>query len=188
MDSRPDINSDLTGKELVSAKVRELSAMGGSFPQGWEYNFAFGGVGRCTKYVLDNWPDNVPVMISDVRLGLKIISGKIYKDELPNCPLRTGLEKAWNALSEGRPSWDETSVIYAVRGLSFEGEEYWTTQSEGSVSVNDETGFTKWLPSPDKNQSYLVESMKPDQLGRMMESLILESTANAIKRADAAPE
>jgi hypothetical protein len=186
LESKPDANSDLNGKDLVSLKVKELSVMGGSFPggdypKGWEYNFAYSGVGRCSKYVLENWPENVPVMISSFEIGAKIISGKVYKDELPECPLRTGLESAWNALSAGRPSWDETSVIYAVRGLGFEGEEYWKVQSEGSAYVNDTTGSSKWLEFPDKNQSYLVESMAPDSLASMMENLIINSTKNAIK-------
>lgn len=186
LESKPDAFSDLNGKDLVSLKVKELSVMGGSFPggdypKGWEYNFAYSGVGRCSKYVLDNWPENVPVMISSYEIGAKIISGEVYKDELPECPLRTGLENAWNALSAGRPSWDETSVVYAVRGLSFKGEEYWKVQAEGSVYVNDTTGSTKWLNTPDKNQSYLLESMAPDSVASMMEKLILESTRNAIK-------
>jgi len=186
LESKPDSHSDLNGKELVSLKVKELSVMGGHFPggdypEGWEYNFAYASVGRCTKYVMENWPENVPVMISGFEIGVKIISGKIYKDELPECPLRKGLESAWNALSAGRPSWDETSVIYAIRGLSFQGEKYWKKQSQGSVYVNDTTGSAKWLPTPDKNQSYLIESMDPDSLARMMEDLIIKSTKTALK-------
>ena len=113
-------------------------------------------------------------------IGLKIISGKVYKDELPNCPLRTGLENAWNALSAGRPSWDETSVLYAVRGLSFDGDEYWKKQSGGSVFVDEATGITKWLPTPNRNQSYLIESMNPDLLARLLEGLNIRSTKNAL--------
>ena len=181
LDSKPDAHSKLNGRELISQKVKELSTMGGAFPQGWEYNFSYAGTSRCTKYVLDNWPENVPVIISDVNIGLKIISGKVYKDELPDCPLRTGLEHAWNALSEGRPSWDETSILYAVRGLSHQGEQYWTTQSTGSLHIDDQTGITKWLQTPDKNQSYLIQSQDPQKIARLLESLILKSTKNAIE-------
>ncbi|MFP6584338.1 MAG: hypothetical protein VCD00_17525 [Candidatus Hydrogenedentota bacterium] len=180
LDSKADYISDLNGRELVSAKVKELSVMGGSFPEGWEYNFCYAGVGRCTKYVLENWPENVPIMISGFEIGEKIISGQVYKEDLPESPLRTGLESAWNALNEGRPSWDETSIIYAVRGLSFQGEEYWKKQSDGSVYVDDATGITKWLPTPDSNHSYLIESMNPESLARMMEGLIINSTKHAI--------
>ncbi len=187
LESRPDRHSELSGKELVSLKVKELSAMGGIFPGGdnrlgWEYNFAYAGVGRATKYVMENWPENVPITISGFEIGVKIRSGKVYKDELPECPLRTGLESAWDALSKGRPSWDETSVIYAVRGLSFEGEEYWKKQSQGSVYVNDTTGSTTWMSAPDMNQSYLIESMAPDSLAGLMENLILSSTGSAIEK------
>lgn len=182
LDSKPDHFSKLNGRELVRAKVKELSVMGGAFPIGWEYNFGFAGVGACTKYVLDNWPENVPVVFSGVEIGLRIISGKVYKDELPESPLRTGLENAWNALSAGRPSWDETSVLYAVRGLSFEGEDYWTTRSDGYVNVDGATGATEWLSTPNKNQSYLVESMDVERMGQILEQLVLESTRNALKK------
>lgn len=189
LESKPDRYSDLNGKDLIALKVKELSVMGGSFPggdfpKGWEYNFAYAGVGRCTKYVMENWPENVPIMISGFEIGEKIITGKIYQEELPDSPLRTGLEHAWDALSKGRPSWDETSVIYAVRGLTFEGKDYWEKQSIGSVYVNDTTGCTKWLSLPDKNQSYLLESMNPDSLGHLMETLVLESVRNAVKNSN----
>ena len=59
LDSKPDHLSELNGKELVRAKVKELTVMGGAFPQGWEYNFGFAGVGACTKYVLDNWAHDI---------------------------------------------------------------------------------------------------------------------------------
>ncbi|MBE0674623.1 MAG: nucleoside hydrolase [Bacteroidales bacterium] len=186
LESKPDNNSNLTGKELVSLKVKELSVMGGIFPggdypKGWEYNFAFAGTGRCSRYVMENWPGNVPVTISGFEIGVKIISGKVYDTQLPASPLRTGLEKAWNALKTGRQSWDETSVLYGVRGSSYNGEVYWKKQEEGSVYVNDTTGSTKWLITPDKNQSYLIEYMPPDSIARLMERLIIKSTNDAIK-------
>ncbi|HIA46897.1 MAG TPA: hypothetical protein EYN96_02725 [Candidatus Hydrogenedentes bacterium] len=182
--SKPDGLSKLSGEELVRKKVKEVSIMGGAFPMGWEYNFGFGGAHRSTKFVLDNWPENVPLVMSGVEIGLKIISGKVYKDELPESPLRTGLENAWNALSAGRPSWDETSVLYAVRGASFQGEEYWKLVTDGSVAIDDSTGVNTWVRVPDRNQAYLIQSMDPKAMGKLLEELVLESTRNAVERAD----
>jgi inosine-uridine nucleoside N-ribohydrolase len=177
--SEPDSISKLSGRELVAQKVKELSAMGGAFPNGWEYNFSFAGMHRTTEYVLEHWPSDVPIVMSGVEIGLAIVSGERYEADLADGPLRTGLGLAFNALRVGRPSWDETAVLYAVRGLSHDGEEYWTTVSEGSISINPLSGDTTWVASPDGNQSYLIQVMDPEAMGAMMEDLIISSTKKA---------
>ncbi len=180
--SQPDSISNMNGKELIKAKVKELTIMGGKYPEGKEYNFYYGGVGPVTKDVLEQWPEEVPVILSGYEIGERIISGKPYKEKLPNGPLRLALENAYDAINRGRESWDETAVIYGVRGLMYNGKEYWKTQSQGSVFVNDSDGSNQWLPSPDKNQSYLIESMNPDSLAILMESIILNSIYNKTKK------
>lgn len=180
--SKPDKLSKLNGKDLIRAKVKELVVMGGKYPEGREYNFYFGGVSAAAKDVVENWPDEVPVMFSGYEIGERIISGKNYKNQLPYCPLLLALKNAYDAISRGRESWDETAVIYGTRGLSYNGKVYWKTQSKGSVLVDCLDGSNKWLPSPDKNQSYLIESMNPDSLGSFMENLILKSINNAIRK------
>jgi hypothetical protein len=95
--------------------------------------------------------------------------------------LLLALKNGYDAINHGRFSWDETAVIYGIRGLSYKGNEYWKTQSHGSVFVNDSDGSNKWQSSPDKNQSYLIESMNPDSLATFMENLILKSINNAAK-------
>jgi inosine-uridine nucleoside N-ribohydrolase len=181
LDSKPDQYSDLNGKELIRKKMKLLSVMGGKYPQGKEHNFFAGGVGPATKYVTENFPDEIPVVFSGYEIGEKIISGKKYKEQLPACPLRTALENAYNAINQGRFSWDETSVIYAVRGSTYQGKEYWKLQSKGSVLVNED-GSNEWVETPDKNQSYLIESAPPDTLAELMEKMILESINNALKK------
>lgn len=180
--SKPDKFSKLNGKDLICAKVKELVVMGGKYPEGREYNFYFGGVSSAAKDVVENWPNEVPVMFSGYEIGERIISGKNYKNQLPYCPLLLALKNAYDAISRGRESWDETAVIYGISGLSYNGKEYWKTQSKGSVLVDCLDGSNKWLPSPDKNQSYLIESMNPDSLGSFMENLILKSINNAIRK------
>jgi inosine-uridine nucleoside N-ribohydrolase len=179
--SKPDSISKLSGHDLVQQKVKELSSMGGAFPTGWEYNFSFSGMHHTTKYVLENWPSEIPIVMSGVEIGLSIISGQRYNDDLPSSPLRTGLEQVFNALRDGRPSWDETSVLYAVRGLAHKGTQYWTTVTEGSISIDPLSGDTTWIQTPDSNQSYLVQSMEPKAMGEMMEDLIIASTKIASK-------
>ena len=181
LDSKPDKYSDLNGKELIRKKVKLFSIMGGKFPQGKEHNFFQGGAGTITKYVTENLPDEVPVVFSGYEIGERIISGKKYKEQLPASPLRTALENNYNAINQGRHSWDETSVIYAIRGNVYQGKEYWKLQSQGSVLVNED-GSNQWVPTPDKNQSYLIESAPPDSLAELMEGMILESINRALKK------
>jgi hypothetical protein len=181
LNSKPDKVCDLDGKELVRKKVKELVVMGGKYPEGKEYNFYFGGVAASARYVVDYWPDEIPVIFSGNEIGDRIISGRNYKSQLPDCPLRVALENAYDAINNGRESWDQTAVIYAIRGKNWNGNEYWKTQSEGSVFI-DCDGSSKWLSLPDKNQSYLIESMPPDSLAEMMEQLILQSINNALKK------
>lgn len=182
--SKPDGLSKLSGEELIRKKVKEVSIMGGAFPTGWEYNFSYGGTHRTTKFVLENWPEEVPLVMSGVEIGLAIISGKVYKDELPASPLRVGLESQWNAINAGRPSWDETSVLYAVRGAEYEGQTYWDLVTNGHAAIDEQSGECTWIKSPERNHAYLVQVMEPKAMGDLLESLVLETTRNAVKRIE----
>ena len=171
--SPPDKHSDLAGVDLVRRKVKKLAVMGGKYPQGVEYNFSFGGVGPCTQEVIEHWPGEVPIVFSGYEIGGRVISGKSYKQELPPGPLRMALEHQYNALARGRESWDELTVLYAVRGLSYQGVEYWKLHCGGCVSIDAKTGSDVWQNAPNKNQSYLVELLPPDRLAKVLEELVL---------------
>ena len=181
LDSKPDQYSELTGKELIRKKMKLFSVMGGKYPQGKEHNFFQGGTGPTTKYVVENFPDEVPIVFSGYEIGERIISGKKYREQLPASPLRTALESNYNAINQGRYSWDQTSVIYAVRGNAYQGREYWKLHTQGSVLVNED-GSNTWVETPDKNQSYLVESAPPDVLAELMEEMLLECVNNVLKK------
>lgn len=173
LSSAPDKHSDLRGADLVRRKVEKLAVMGGKYPQGVEYNFSFGGVGPCTREVMEHWPDEVPIVLAGYEIGGRVISGKTYRQTLPPGPLRTALEHQYNALARGRESWDQLMVLYAVRGLSYQGLQYWKVHSGGCVSVDAKTGASVWKETPNKKQAYLVESLPPDKLARVLEELIL---------------
>jgi hypothetical protein len=171
--SPPDRHSSLSGADLIRAKVKTLAVMGGKYPQGIEYNFSFGGVGPCAKEVLDRWPEEVPIVFSGWEIGGRVISGKTYKKDLPPGPLRTALEHQYNAINRGRESWDELTVLYGVRGATFDGAEYWKVHSGGSNAIDPKTGANQWKDSPTRNQSYLIQSLPPDRMARILEEMIL---------------
>ena len=73
LQSGADSISPLTGKELVSRKVKEFVIMGGQFPEGkdeWNFNGNMPGV---TQYVLANIP--VPITYSGFEIGSAIKTG-----------------------------------------------------------------------------------------------------------------
>lgn len=167
-----------TGVELVKAKVKEFSVMGGMYPAGSEYNFNFDNPGekvsdQSTKYVLENWPDDyAPITFLGYEIGKKLITGKAYNNT-QRSPMKTSYKLAYNSLVKGRPSWDQGSVLYAVRGLSYNGEQYWTVENKGYNKINND-GSNEWQSKPDKNHSYLKEAMNPEKLSTVIEELMIQ--------------
>src|SRR5690606_14338187 len=71
LDSQPDDYSPLNGVDLVKAKVRQLVAMAGAFPEGSEFNVnrhAAASVNAIAK-----WPK--PILFSGFEIGVKIMTG-----------------------------------------------------------------------------------------------------------------
>ena len=53
--------------------------------------------------------------------------------------------------TSGRFAWDETAVLYGVRGA----RDYWFVEKDGYVQVNPSDGSNEWHASPDHKHSYL---------------------------------
>ena len=181
LDSKPDQHSKLSGPELIRAKVKELVVMGGKYPQGKEYNFYFGGVQGAALKVVDSWPTEVPIVFSGYEVGEAIISGKTYKQTLADSPLRLALQKQYSALDKGRYSWDETAVLYAVRGASYQDKQYWKLHTGGRCVVDPKDGSNKWADAPDKKQSYMINAMPPAQIAQALEELVLGAKPRGAK-------
>ncbi len=163
------------GLELVKAKVKSVVITGGTFPSGnGAYNFNFDNPGEsasdnATKYVMENWPDHeAPIMFSGEEIGIEIITGKVFNERLTDSPVKRTYELAYNALVKGRPSWDQTALLYAVRGLSHDNITYWTAQTTGHISIGA-AGSNRWQPSPDKNHGYLIKSAEPSVIAKIID-------------------
>jgi hypothetical protein len=70
-----------------------------------------------------------------------------------------------NPPPHNRPTWDLTSVLYAVLG----GRGYFDVSMPGKVVVEHD-GATRFLPSLEGNHRYLV--LKPEQQPRVLEALV----------------
>jgi hypothetical protein len=176
--SGPDKYSPLSGNDLINKKVKKLSIMGGHFPEGkneWNFNGNMPGV---TRFVLENL--NVPVIFSGFELGNRIKTGTVFNDIDKNHPLFVGfmhfsqhaswMKDNFKGKILDNASFDQTSVLYAVRGGV---GEYWD-KVEGGRCVAEENGDNKWVTGEKSNHSYLV--LKKDH--KEMEKLIINLMLN----------
>jgi purine nucleosidase len=171
--SAPDEHSPLYGFALVQRKVKLWSGMGGMYPGGKEANF-YRPHPESTVVCVNNWPTKV--VFSGWELGRDIITGgesfrrKIAKDS----PVRRAYE-LYNNFA-GRHSWDQTSVLYAVRGTA--NGTLWSVQWVGANHVFPD-GSNEWRASPDNaNHGYLIPKMDPEKIAHMLEELMLQGPAN----------
>jgi len=168
LDSQPDQYSPLSGRELAEAKVKELVAMGGRWPnspkQEGEYNFRMDG--SAAHKVIRDWPG--PVVFTG--LGKDVMTGGRLVAEGPkDNPVRAYYANffAGHKVSE-RSSWDLIAVLYAVRGTS----DCFTVVSGGKC-VGQEDGGNQWVPGPASNHVYLDYKMPPQELAATLENLLL---------------
>jgi inosine-uridine nucleoside N-ribohydrolase len=166
------------GLDLVSRKVRELTVMGGMYPTGSEFNFRSDSVSA--RIVLDTWP--TPIMFSGFELGAGLKTGARLFDELAEeHPVRLAYHlwdlqfARWFApsfdMSKGiwpHSSFDQTAVLYAVRGL----RDYWFAETTGGNTITT-NGANAWQSAPDRPHAYLIEHMPRDQLTRIIEDLMV---------------
>ncbi len=170
LDSPPDSLSPLPGTGLVAAKVKELVAMGGVWPntRGQEdYNFRMDR--PAAHKVIKNWPGRIMF----TGLGIDVMTGRRLMAEGPkNSPVRAfyGNFLKANKVTD-RPSWDQIAVLYAVRGLSG----YFTVVTEGRCVIRED-GRSEWLPDgKSRTHGYLVYRMPQAELAAAIEDLMLVS-------------
>lgn len=158
----PDKHSDLDGVELVKRKVKSWVCMGGKIPKGLEANLR--NDGPASAYAIEHWP--TPIVFTGFEIGVKIMTGARQREAPEGTPVRRGYE-LYNGL-KNRQSWDQTAVLYAVRGLG----DYWDICSEGRLHCNED-GSNEWRATPDRKHAYLVEKMDPTGVAAVIDELML---------------
>lgn len=164
IESGPDKYSKLSGLELIKRKVKLWSCMGGTYPEGKESNF-FQPDPASTKISVEKWP--VPVVFAGWEIGNKIITGGEYLQKA--LPTNSPVWRAYQLYNnfQGRPSWDQASVLYAVSTTNG----YWTLNQEGHCAVAAD-GSNKWVPGKPGNQAYLVSKMNPAEVAKIIDALM----------------
>jgi inosine-uridine nucleoside N-ribohydrolase len=162
----PDEHSNHGGVELVKQKVKAWVCMGGKMPEGREANLIHDG--PAAAYAIANWP--TPIIFSGWEIGQAIMTGAGLRKAPEKTPVRRAYE-LYNGLND-RQSWDQTAVLYAVRGVNGGLVNYWDLKTEGHLYV-DKDGSNEWRNSPDRDHAYLVRKMDPQKIAAVIEELML---------------
>lgn len=170
LESPKDQFSELSGEDLVEKKVKLLSLMAGAFrpidgnARFCEYNVVEDK--RAAKDLVKKWP--TPMVFSGFEIGIAAPypAESILKDYsyVKHHPLAESYI-LYEPPPHNRPTWDLTSVLYAVcpdRG-------YFELSSPGWVTVEDD-GYTKFEEAAGGRDRYLI--LPDKQVERVRESLV----------------
>jgi hypothetical protein len=172
LDSKPDAHSPLTGRELVAKKVKVLSLMAGAFQTvNWntrhlEYNVKL-DVPAAQK-LAQEWP--TPLVWSGFEIGVAAAFPHVVIEQdlnyLPHHPLKEAYV-LYNPPPHDRPTWDPTSVLYAV----YPDRGYFDLSPAGNVVVDADAG-TVFRPSKDGKGRHRFLVMSPEQTERVREAIV----------------
>jgi inosine-uridine nucleoside N-ribohydrolase len=179
--SKPDNHSPLAGRELVDKKVRLLSIMAGAFQtirgnqRFLEYNVVK-DIPEAQKIASD-WP--TPIVYSGFEIGIAIPYPATSIDRDYNYVEHHPLAEAYRLYckpNENRPTWDLTSVLYAV----YPDRGFFGTSPSGKVTVEDD-GFTRFDEEADGPHRYLIATR--EQVIRVTEALVQLSSQPPVQPA-----
>ena len=170
IESKADALSPLTGRDLVERKVKLLSLMAGSFQpiekdQHYrEYNVVKDIASFQT--LAAKWP--TPMVYSGFEIGIAVPYPAVSIERDFGYVRHHPLAEAYimrNPPPHNRPTWDLTSVLYAV----YPDRGYFDISPPGTVTVEPD-GFTRFESSPQGRHRYLI--LKPEQKPRVLEALV----------------
>lgn len=171
LDSPGDATSPLRGEELVRRKVRQWVCMGGKFPDGrfsngdGEYNVMYDTA--ASVRAIHDWP--TPVVFSGFEIGVAIKTGSHLKDRPEPNPVRLAYQH-YTGLKD-RESWDQTAVLFAIRGAG----DLWILSEPGLCLMHQRVphGYNDWIPAATRPHRYLVAAAPPETVARVIENLML---------------
>lgn len=168
LDSKGDEYSDLNGIELVGKKVKFLSIMSGTYNDDTFNNPEWNVLQdlEASKKVYREWP--TPLIASGSEVGVRILypHQSILNDfkngeKNPMCVSY----KLYEKMPYDRPTWDLTSVVYAVEpddsGLDI--------SPKGTITIED-NGFSRFEASENGKHQYLI--IKPENVQKAVQKLV----------------
>ena len=168
--SPADELSQLNGRDLVERKVKLLSLMAGAFQpiegnrRYLEYNVVKDIASA--RVLAERWPTAMVYSGFEIGIALPYPAVSIERDYgyVRHHPLAEAYVRR-NPPPHNRPTWDLTSVLYAV--LPDRG--YFDVSPRGDVTVESD-GFTKFKETSQGNHRYLI--LRPEQKPRVLEALV----------------
>lgn len=174
LDSEADEHSPLSGRDLVAKKVTLLSIMAGAFEPingntHKEYNVIKDIPAAQT--LATRWPTPITWSGFEIGLALRYPAESIENDyTYTDRHLISESYQLYNPTPHERPTWDLTSVLYAVRP----DRDYFGLSARGTVSVDDE-GITTFTPNGAGNHRYLVlDPLRQDAIRELLAVLSSE--------------
>lgn len=170
LQSGPDEYSPLSGKELVSQKVKSLVSMAACFDDrmGTFKEFNVMKDAAASKMVFDNWP--TPVIFSGFEIGANIHTGlPLIESSITGSPVKDVFARSIPMDindRNGRMSWDETAVLVAVKGY----QEYFDAV-KGKI-ICHEDGSNGWDKEGTRD-IYLVKKMPVPGMEKVLNGLMM---------------
>ena len=157
LESPADEYSPLSGKELVAKKVALLSTMAGNLSTDHSPEYNVMKDIPAAKEVFSQWPGTV--VTSPFEVGIRILyPGKSIQEDFgwaePSHPVVEAY-KVYRPMPFDQPTWDLTSVVYAVEGLQNGDVSYFGISSPGTIEVTDSAGMI-FREDPAGNRFYLT--------------------------------
>lgn len=164
--SAGDEYSPLSGKELITRKVKRLVAMAGLFPQGREFNVFCDT--PASKVVADQWPTEI--VFSGFEIGDAILTGKkLVASDIDNSPVKDAYALCFaEGDPDGRQSWDHTAVLVAVKGY----EPYYDVE-RGTFKVVDDEGTNSWTPDATGKHLRLIEKLPSARMAGLIDNYMM---------------
>lgn len=164
LESSPDKYSPLNGAVLVRQKVRLLVAMAGEFPAG-KGEFNIKSDISAAKKVAEEWPGTI--IFSGFEIGKDILTGKeTAQMNVQDSPVKETYRMCLAQDNpEGRNSWDQTTVLTAIKGY----EPYFGIK-RGTIVINDTTGANRWIDDPKGRHAYLTKKMSVQEIKTVIEN------------------
>lgn len=167
LNTPPDEISPLSGIDLVAKKVKLLSIMGGLYTD--KFDFPEWNIVNDldpAKTLFEKWP--TPIVASGWEVGndLKYPHQSILND-FPNSetnPLCVSY-KFYQPMPYDRPTWDLTSVLYAIEPDS----NYFKLSPRGTIKI-DSIGKSTLEPSENGKHRFLI--IDADNHDRTLEALV----------------
>jgi hypothetical protein len=162
--SPADEISDMTGAQLIQAKVKAIYLEGLDYPS---Y-----GPGDDTNFAVDapiakNFIDAMTVMGMKMVYSGNYTAGALVFTDALTAPVDSYTYQSYCYYSKppvcGRPAWGHIDVLHALRGESWNGVKYLNTSVEGK-NVLTEACNQNWWVEGDYNQFYITLNVEPSVL------------------------